>query len=593
MRVDCVHADRCPGCALIDRDYDAQLAEKHAIARRAIARHRALGAVAIDAVSGADAIAEYRVRAKLAASGAKLGAFLPQSHEVLDIPECRVHSPAITRTLAELRSHLAAHAVPGLTGVDLRSVEDRVLLTLIVRRDRSVPQSERAAIGERLCAACPLVAGVALSFVAANGPTLLGSEPETVAGASELVEEVAGTRRIAIPGAFVQAHPAQAERIARLVAEAFEQRLGGLEGRRVLDLYGGSGALSLALAARGAAVTLVESHPSAARAAARAGAPFGARFRAVALDASRFAAHAQAGEAFDAAVVNPPRRGIAPGVRAWLADAVPLVAYISCNPETFARDLADFSVRGLLSGPIRPIDMIPLTEEVECVAVLGRVARPSPRVVYEDDELLVVDKPPHEPTTPQGEHSGSLLDRVRALPGCARAAPLHRLDAGTSGVCVFVKTSAGAGRWSKALETADKRYLALARGVWSARGVVNRALAGERSGRVLTTRYRRLQVALGQSLLEVVPESGKKHQIRRHLAAIGHPLVGDARHGHAPTNRHFAERYGLDRTFLHCARIEIAIPGGPSHAFEAELAGDLASVLSHGQRPTAGPDRDG
>jgi 23S rRNA (uracil1939-C5)-methyltransferase len=476
--------------------------------------------------------------------------------------------------------------------VDLRAVADRVLLTLIVRRDRSVPPEQRTAIGERVRAACSQVAGVAWSLTAPKSPTLLGSEPETVAGASELVEEAAGTRRIATPGAFVQAHPAQAERIVQHIAEAFERRLQGLEGRRVLDVYGGSGAIGLALAARGAAVTLVESHASAVRAAARAGAPFGERFRAIALDASRFAEQAR-GEGFDAAVVNPPRRGIAPAIRAWLAGAVPLVAYVSCNPETFARDLADLAVRGLSAERVQPFDMIPLTEEVECVALLARGARPPPIVAYEDDELVVVDKPPHEPTTPQGEHAGSLLDRVRALPGCERSAPLHRLDVGTSGVCVFAKTSAAAGRWSPAIAAADKRYLALARGVWSARGVVHRALAGERSGRVLTTRYRRLEVTLGQSLLEVAPESGKKHQIRRHLAAIGHPLVGDARHGHAPTNRHFAERFGLDRTFLHCSRIEIAIPGGPSHRFEAKLAGDLASVLAHARGPTAGPDREG
>jgi 23S rRNA-/tRNA-specific pseudouridylate synthase len=157
---------------------------------------------------------------------------------------------------------------------------------------------------------------------------------------------------------------------------------------------------------------------------------------------------------------------------------------------------------------------------------------------------------------------------------------VHRLDVGTSGVCLFAKTPSAAARWGRALAGAEKRYLALARGVWSARGVVNRALPGERTGRVLSTRYRRLEVTLGQSLLEVVPETGKKHQIRRHLAGIGHPIVGDARYGHAPTNRHFAERYGLDRAFLHCARIEIVIPGDRAHVFEAALAGDLASVLS-------------
>ncbi len=70
-------------------------------------------------------------------------------------------------------------------------------------------------------------------------------------------------------------------------------------------------------------------------------------------------------------------------------------------------------------------------------------------------------------------------------------------------------------------------------------------------------------------------------ELRVHLAAIGHPLLGDARYGHAPSNRHFVERWALDRVFLHCARIELVHPRtGARLAIAAPLAGDLAIVLA-------------
>ncbi len=100
------------------------------------------------------------------------------------------------------------------------------------------------------------------------------------------------------------------------------------------------------------------------------------------------------------------------------------------------------------------------------------------------------------------------------------------------------------------------------------------------------TRYRRLAVASGHSVLRVIPEQGRTHQIRRHLAAIGHPVLGDDRYGHPPTNRFFEEKNGLDRAFLHCVRIELDHPvTGARLIVEAPLPGDLRAVLER----TSGP----
>ena len=94
------------------------------------------------------------------------------------------------------------------------------------------------------------------------------------------------------------------------------------------------------------------------------------------------------------------------------------------------------------------------------------------------------------------------------------------------------------------------------------------------------TRYRRVAILAGHSVLRVTTREERTHQVRRHLASIGHPVLGDERYGHAPTNRHFEEKTGLDRTFLHCVRLDIDHPDArTSLAIETRLAGELLAVL--------------
>jgi 23S rRNA (uracil1939-C5)-methyltransferase len=88
-------------------------------------------------------------------------------------------------------------------------------------------------------------------------------------------------------------------------------------------------------------------------------------------------------------------------------------------------------------------------------------------------------------------------------------------------------------------------------------------------------------------VLRVVPDQGRAHQVRRHMAAIGHPVLGDDRYGHGPANRYFEEKMALDRSFLHGVRLEITHPDtGLRHVFDAPLPGDLRAVLER----MSGPD---
>ena len=365
--VNCRHAERCSGCPLIALPYEEQLAHKGARVRAAFATYRAHGELQVDAVAPAEMHTGYRVRAKLMVStdpsGAPtLGLYARTTgqgespHQVVDIPDCRVLSPDLLRVTAGLRALLAAPPaetegclVPAasggsLTAVDLRETSDAsdgrleireasvVLVTLVLQG----PASEMAlAEAARAVRTIQGVAGVAANFHREGSPQVLGPTTRVLAGVTEVRDRVTSAYHLATYGSFVQAHRAQAGRIQAMLAS----RLGpSLRGQKVLDLYGGSGALSLPLAALGAQVTLVESFGPAAEAAGRAAREQGIRDFAVRHGDAALVARelSRTGSTFDAVIANPPRRGLAPVVRRALTELrAPLIAYVSVR----SRDL--------------------------------------------------------------------------------------------------------------------------------------------------------------------------------------------------------------------------------------------------------------
>lgn len=614
QRVICEHADRCAGCPLIALPYSTQLAHKRARLVEAFASYPTLELTYVQPTLPAEPVTGYRTRAKLVIAsresedGLVIGLYASGGgHVVLDTPSCRVVSPAIAEVTAAVRelasepgSVLARPSQTGVRGqtliraIDLREARDegepRVLVTWVASRDDvRTPElmGELRDAARALRAKQSRVAGVALNLREGESPQVLGSELVVLDGESTARDRIGVVAHYATFGAFVQAHRGQAHRVHDLLLEGLDVR----PGERVLDLYGGSGAIGLSLAARGANVSLVESFAPAARLAtesAKSLGPNAGTFDATPGEVSevlaRLGKQATAGEKVcDFIVINPPRRGVAPLVREQIALLKPkAIGYVSCDPETLARDIDHFRRLGYSPTHVQPLDMIPLTDEVETVAILKPSPVPPPRVAYSDDEVVIVEKSAHEPTTPQGEYSGSLLARVRLLPGCDQAVPVHRLDVGTSGLVIFARKAAYVAPWAEALGSAlgRKIYLAAARGRSPSKGAITRDLRDE--GRLLParTRYRWLGGVGGHSVLRVIPEQGRTHQIRRHLAAIGHPVLGDERYGHAPSNRFFEEKHGLDRTFLHCIRLELNHPHtGQRLIVETPLPGDLRLAL--------------
>jgi len=221
---------------------------------------------------------------------------------------------------------------------------------------------------------------------------------------------------------------------------------------------------------------------------------------------------------------------------------------------------------------LTPWDMIPLSDSVETLAILRPAAPAALNVLHEDATLLAVEQSPYWDFTPEGE--GSLLGRVRLLPGNAGALPVPGLEPEASGVRLFARRPEVLGELGNALFLGQKEYSGLVRGIIRSKGRIQRAARDGRGA----TRYRRERVVGTHSLVRAFPEAGQPSRLRQHLANIGHPVLGDARFGDAASNRYFDERHGLDRLFLHCARLVLQ-HAGRELVLESALAPDLAAVL--------------
>ncbi len=598
--VSCVHAETCGGCPLIHLPYPEQLAEKRARVVGALSRFPALELTYTSAVEAAKPISHYRTRAKLmvGAQGA-VGLYARGGgHQLVDIEQCQVLAPTIVRAVDAIRSMLRDGASAfgelgvqeqggALRAIDVREVirevgaESRLLVTLVTSQNVDMGVCKRAA--EALVARVPEVAGVSVNFHDGQSPQVLGTKSTHVFGVNSLFDALGRTKHLATFGSFAQAHRGQALAIHNAVFEHIKQ-LGKFSTLRILDLYGGSGAFALALATEGASVKLIESFAPAVEQARRAAEKLGLVIEAECADttdALKLAIVRK--ESHDSIIVNPPRRGVSPFAREAIAQLSPQsVVYVSCNPDTLARDLDHFTRLGYAAASIKPFDMIPLTDEVETLAILRKAQVPPPRTIHEDEDILVVEKAAYEPAVGSASTPLSLTSRVRTIPGMADAVCVTRVDLGTSGLVVFVKRPDLLDAWTKALdaESARRIYIAVVRGITPQKGAITRELRDGSRVHAARTRYRRLAVSSGHSVLRVIPEQERPHQLRRHLSAVGHAVLGDERYGHSPTNRYFEEKNGLDRLFLHCVRVEFEhVRTGQKLIVEAPLPGELRGVL--------------
>lgn len=216
----------------------------------------------------------------------------------------------------------------------------------------------------------------------------------------------------------------------------------------------------------------------------------------------------------------------------------------------------------------------PILGEVGRAADAGRA--PPYRLVFEDEAIIVVEKPAGLVTAPTPESDrGDLFDQLRRR-GTGPVFLVHRLDLPTSGLLVFARSEEANRVLGAAFvrHDVDREYVAVAAGELAAPITVDRPIHGRRAVTHVTP-VQRLHQA---TLLTVRLETGRGHQIRIHLAGLGHPLLGDPQHG-----GEVARRYPLPppRLALHARLLGFTHPlSGERVRFEAPLPDELASWLA-------------
>ncbi len=374
----------CGGCVLEHWDYAAQLVWKRSRVARALALHDALAALPVDDCVASPRPLGYRNRSKLVVArgegGLVLGAYAPRSHDVVDLSGCAIAEPPQDETAAALRALLEEAGVApyderALTGdlrhVVLRTNRDGALLAVWVARR---PLPDGPALARAFRAARPEVVGVVEHVNRTRGNAIFdgGAGDERLLDGAATIDdrvEVDGrTVRLQLSaGAFFQANRA----VAELAYAAIARGLAVQPGERVVDAYCGVGGIALTLAPAAGEVLGIESHAAAitdAIASAACNANGNARF--VIADA---AAGLAAVDRADVVVLNPPRKGCAPAVLTALARLAPrAIAYLSCDPDSLARDLAVLTTHGYTVTSITPFDMLPHTPHVEVLSLLVR-----------------------------------------------------------------------------------------------------------------------------------------------------------------------------------------------------------------------------
>ena len=371
---------RCGGCPLVGWAYAAQLEWKRDLVAEAMAAQEELAQVPVAACVASPRPFGYRGNAKYVFGPDRdgrlvLGAYAPRSHEIVDMSGCPIGEPALAEIAAALLTLLCKYAVAPFdeirrTGllryVILRANADGKVLVALVTGREGWPQAE--ILARELAAACPAVLGVVHNINSESGNALFGEQEHLLVG-SATIEDTIGSACVRLgPRSFAQANRLVAGRAYQDIVAA-ATRLGSID--RVVDAYAGAGGIALALAPLAREVVAIEENPAACATAQAFLAERGPG-RNVRIVIGDVADHlAQVGTA-ELVVLNPPRKGCSPAVLEAVVQLRPrLVAYLSCSPDSLARDLAALARLGLRTVSVTPYDMLPHTPHVEALALLG------------------------------------------------------------------------------------------------------------------------------------------------------------------------------------------------------------------------------
>ena len=382
--MDCkLRAKNCGGCPLLGLDYAEQLKQKEATVKKLLGKYGP-----VNAIRGMEDPYHYRnkvISTFTTGWGGKLtsGIYAANSHKVLPVESCLLQDEVLDKTMEAVRAAaIACRYQPynedkgtGLVRHCLlrRGVATGQVMVVLVTAQPVLPGAKnfvKALLEEADKRHVP-VTTVVQNFNPRQTSVVLGEAEKVLYGKGFILDTLCGKTYALSPRSFYQVNPVQTAVLYGLAVEA--ARLTGRE--TVLDAYCGIGTIGLTAADQAKALVGVELNRDAVHDAignARHNGVKNARF--FAADATEWLREAAAaGEKADVVFMDPPREGSTPAFLDSVARMGPKrVVYVSCNPETMARDLALLTRKGYKAEGFTPVDMFPHSEHIEVVCALSR-----------------------------------------------------------------------------------------------------------------------------------------------------------------------------------------------------------------------------
>lgn len=373
----CPYADACGACGLVNCAYSDQLASKQAAVQRLL---KPFGRV--EPIRGMENPLHYRNKVHAVFASDRRGRLIAGTyrvgtHTVVPVEACLVENRRASAVIATVRDLAEAFCLPpydedrrtGFLRHALVRVGEREMMLVLVTAKAEFPR--KSAFLRELSARHPELTTVVQNLNNRRTTMVLGDTNVTLLGPGYITDTLCGMAFRISPQSFYQVNHTQAEVLYRVAAE-----MAALRGREtVLDAYCGVGTIGLTMARRCAQLVGVELNPAAVRDAkgnAQRNGITNAHF--IAGDAGRFLMGCAArGDRVDTVLMDPPRSGSDNAfLQALLRLSPPTVVYISCDPQTLARDLRVLCAGGYRMRRAVPVDMFPFTEHVETAVWCAR-----------------------------------------------------------------------------------------------------------------------------------------------------------------------------------------------------------------------------
>lgn len=386
VRIDrdlCLAPLSCGGCVYRHITYEEELKLKSEYVQNAF-RKAGLPHVQVNPTMSTGKVYGYRNKAQYPVSatksGLRAGFFARKSHNMIPAEGCAIQNPAfapIVDFVCRFGTENSWSAYDEETGkgllrhIYLRIGEKtgEIMLCLVINGD-ALPNADK--LCQHLSESFPQVVSLLINKNKKNTNVVLGDEYVTLSGRGYIEDELCGLRFKISPQSFYQVNRDGAELLYRLAKECADLT----EGDTLMDLYCGTGTIGLSMADKAGrliGIEIVEQAVECARENARGGGIENAEFFAADASDRQVILSAAGGKRPDVVVIDPPRKGSTRVLAETLASLeIPRIVYVSCDPDTLARDCVWFEELGYSIGDVTPVDMFPRTGHVESVVCLKR-----------------------------------------------------------------------------------------------------------------------------------------------------------------------------------------------------------------------------